>query len=176
MCTVHLNELTCLFSNEIYSHSWLDKSVRVRECMCCFTCVCHAHFGLCKLRRFAKHLPTQCFEGLSFLITPNFPTWLSYCFYFFFFFPLSSPLCSLGVCALKCWWVAPVRWAHAPRVLHGDLSKLSGRAQEFVEHGARLCQPDSIHVCDGTEKENVKILTFLESEGLIKPLAKYENW
>lgn len=70
----------------------------------------------------------------------------------------------------------PVRWAHAPRVLHGDLAKLSGRAQEFVEQGVRLCQPDSLHICDGTEKENSKILNFLESEGVIKPLTKYENW
>ncbi|KAJ6653084.1 hypothetical protein lerEdw1_010170 [Lerista edwardsae] len=69
----------------------------------------------------------------------------------------------------------PVRWAHAPRVIHGDLSKLSGRVQEFVEHGTRLCQPDSIHICDGTEKENGKILNLLESDGVIKSLTKYEN-
>ncbi|XP_066483729.1 phosphoenolpyruvate carboxykinase [GTP], mitochondrial [Tiliqua scincoides] len=81
----------------------------------------------------------------------------------------------LGACSLRCWSAVPVRWAHAPRVIHGDLGKLSGRVQEFVENGVRLCQPDSIHVCDGTEKENGKILNLLESEGVIKSLTKYEN-
>ncbi|XP_070810721.1 LOW QUALITY PROTEIN: phosphoenolpyruvate carboxykinase [GTP], mitochondrial [Pituophis catenifer annectens] len=80
-----------------------------------------------------------------------------------------------GAFSLRRWSAVPVRWAHAPRVLHGDLAKLSGRAQEFVEQGVRLCQPDSLHICDGTEKENTKILNFLESEGVIKPLTKYEN-
>ncbi|XP_053119147.1 phosphoenolpyruvate carboxykinase [GTP], mitochondrial [Hemicordylus capensis] len=81
----------------------------------------------------------------------------------------------LGASSLRCWSAAPVRWAHAPRVVHGDLGKLSGRVQEFVDHGVRLCQPANIHICDGTEKENGKILNFLESEGVIKPLVKYEN-
>uniref|UniRef100_A0ACB8EX55 Protein kinase C (PKC)-like Pck2 n=1 Tax=Sphaerodactylus townsendi TaxID=933632 RepID=A0ACB8EX55_9SAUR len=81
----------------------------------------------------------------------------------------------LGVSSLKCWSSAPVRWAHAPRVIHGDLGKLSRPVQEFVEHGVRLCQPENIHICDGTEKENGKILNLLESEGVIKALTKYEN-
>ncbi|XP_015268990.1 PREDICTED: phosphoenolpyruvate carboxykinase [GTP], mitochondrial [Gekko japonicus] len=88
---------------------------------------------------------------------------------------LYTRILGLGASSLKCWSAVPVRWAHAPRVVHGELSKLSRSVQAFVEHGAQLCQPENVHICDGTEKENVKILNLLESEGVIKPLTKYEN-
>ena len=39
-----------------------------------------------------------------------------------------------------------------------------------------LCQPDALHICDGSEEENRAVLTQLEEQGLIKKLRKYENW
>lgn len=63
-----------------------------------------------------------------------------------------------------------------PRVLQGDLSTLSPAVKEFLDANVSLCQPDSIHICDGLDEENRTILTQLEEQGLIKKLSKYENW
>lgn len=60
-------------------------------------------------------------------------------------------------------------------VLSGDLGQLPAGVQDFVERSARLCQPESIHICDGTEAENTAILTLLEQQGLIRKLPKYNN-
>ncbi|XP_058487034.1 phosphoenolpyruvate carboxykinase, cytosolic [GTP] [Solea solea] len=62
-----------------------------------------------------------------------------------------------------------------PRVLQGDLSTLSPAIREFVEANVTLCQPESVHICDGSDEENHAILTQLEEQGLIKKLSKYEN-
>ncbi|KAB0390509.1 hypothetical protein E2I00_017491, partial [Balaenoptera physalus] len=61
------------------------------------------------------------------------------------------------------------------RVLSGDLGQLPARVRDFVENSARLCQPESIHICDGTEAENTATLTLLEQQGLIRKLPKYNN-
>lgn len=62
------------------------------------------------------------------------------------------------------------------RILQGDLSALSPAVRDFVEANAILCQPDSLHICDGSDEENRAILTQLEEQGMIKKLTKYENW
>lgn len=62
------------------------------------------------------------------------------------------------------------------RILQGDLSALSPAVKEFVDANVSLCQPDSLHICDGSEEENRAILTQLEEQGMIKKLSKYENW
>lgn len=64
----------------------------------------------------------------------------------------------------------------SPRLLQGDLSALSPAVKEFVEANISLCQPDFLHICDGSEEENRAILTQLEEQGMIKKLKKYENW
>lgn len=63
-----------------------------------------------------------------------------------------------------------------PRILQGDLNTLSPAVREFVEANVTLCQPDSVHICDGSDEENLAILTQLEEQGMIKKLTKYENW
>lgn len=68
------------------------------------------------------------------------------------------------------------RSQNGPRVLQGDLSALSPAVKEFVETSVSLCQPESIHICDGSDEENQSILTQLEEQGMIKKLSKYENW
>uniref|UniRef100_A0A3P9CJZ4 Phosphoenolpyruvate carboxykinase, cytosolic [GTP] n=1 Tax=Maylandia zebra TaxID=106582 RepID=A0A3P9CJZ4_9CICH len=62
-----------------------------------------------------------------------------------------------------------------PRILQGDLSALSPAVREFLETNMTLCQPESIHICDGSDEENLAILTQLEEQGMIKKLTKYEN-
>ncbi|TNN37769.1 Phosphoenolpyruvate carboxykinase, cytosolic [GTP] [Liparis tanakae] len=62
-----------------------------------------------------------------------------------------------------------------PRVLRGDLGALSAAVKEFVDANVSLCQPDFLHICDGSAEENEAILTQLEEQGTIKKLRKYEN-
>ncbi|KAL4655746.1 phosphoenolpyruvate carboxykinase, cytosolic-like [Arapaima gigas] len=61
------------------------------------------------------------------------------------------------------------------RVLQGDLSSLSSSLWEFIESSVTLCQPDALHICDGSEEENRAILALLEEQKIIKKLPKYEN-
>jgi len=53
-----------------------------------------------------------------------------------------------------------------------NLPKLVG---EYVLKKASLCQPDSLHICDGSEEESKLMINILLSEGAIKRLTKYEN-
>ncbi|KAM9527266.1 phosphoenolpyruvate carboxykinase, cytosolic [GTP] [Guaruba guarouba] len=62
-----------------------------------------------------------------------------------------------------------------PRVVQGDLESLPPEARNFIESNAKLCQPESIHICDGSEEENKKILDIMVEQGMIKKLSKYEN-
>ncbi|KAJ8259226.1 hypothetical protein COCON_G00182380 [Conger conger] len=61
------------------------------------------------------------------------------------------------------------------RVLQGDLDALSPALREFIESSATLCQPEALHICDGSEEESATILAQLEEQGLIKRLPKYHN-
>lgn len=63
-----------------------------------------------------------------------------------------------------------------PKVIQGDLESLPPQVREFIESNAKLCQPESIHICDGSEEENKKILDIMVEQGMIKKLSKYENW
>ncbi|XP_017568351.1 phosphoenolpyruvate carboxykinase, cytosolic [GTP] [Pygocentrus nattereri] len=62
-----------------------------------------------------------------------------------------------------------------PRVLQGDLGSLSPSLREFIESSLSLCQPDALHICDGSEEENSALLDHLQEQGVIKKLKKYEN-
>ncbi|NXI10782.1 PCKGC protein, partial [Irena cyanogastra] len=62
-----------------------------------------------------------------------------------------------------------------PKVVQGDLESLSPEARDFIETNAKLCQPECIHICDGSEEENRKILDIMVEQGMIKKLNKYEN-
>uniref|UniRef100_A0AAQ4QR29 Phosphoenolpyruvate carboxykinase, cytosolic [GTP] n=1 Tax=Gasterosteus aculeatus aculeatus TaxID=481459 RepID=A0AAQ4QR29_GASAC len=62
-----------------------------------------------------------------------------------------------------------------PRVLQGDLGALGVDLKEFVDTNVSLCQPDFLHICDGSDEENKAILTQLEEQGMMKKLSKYEN-
>ncbi|NWV72142.1 PCKGC protein, partial [Malurus elegans] len=62
-----------------------------------------------------------------------------------------------------------------PKVVQGDLESLSPEARDFIETNAKLCQPECIHICDGSEEENKKILDIMVEQGMVKKLNKYEN-
>lgn len=64
----------------------------------------------------------------------------------------------------------------SPRLLQGDLQALNPAVRKFVESSIALCQPDSLHICDGSDEENQAILSQLEEQGMIKKLQKYDNW
>lgn len=56
-----------------------------------------------------------------------------------------------------------------------NLNKLPRKLKEYVEEKARICQPDAIHLCDGSETENLGLLRLLEKEGRIQKLDHMEN-
>ncbi|NXV76754.1 PCKGC protein, partial [Atlantisia rogersi] len=62
-----------------------------------------------------------------------------------------------------------------PKVVQGDLQSLLPEVRDFIESNAKLCQPECIHICDGSEEENKKILDIMVEQGMIKKLSKYEN-
>ncbi|KFP33002.1 Phosphoenolpyruvate carboxykinase, cytosolic [GTP] [Colius striatus] len=62
-----------------------------------------------------------------------------------------------------------------PKVVQGDLQSLPPEVRNFIETNAKLCQPESIHICDGSEEENKKMLDIMVEQGMIRKLRKYEN-
>uniref|UniRef100_UPI00358EBD6A phosphoenolpyruvate carboxykinase, cytosolic [GTP] isoform X1 n=2 Tax=Myxine glutinosa TaxID=7769 RepID=UPI00358EBD6A len=63
------------------------------------------------------------------------------------------------------------------RGLHSMLnSKLPNlELAEFVAASTRLCRPESVHVCDGSERENATLLALMQEQGVLRPLEKYHN-
>lgn len=61
-------------------------------------------------------------------------------------------------------------------VIYGDINKLAPAVKSFVEETAKVTQPDNIHVCDGSEKENILLLYLLQRDNVVTKLHKYENW
>lgn len=61
------------------------------------------------------------------------------------------------------------------RVIYGDLNRLPHKVRNYVEENARLCRPDTLHICDGSERENELLTYMLQKDGILKQLTKYEN-
>lgn len=55
------------------------------------------------------------------------------------------------------------------------MKDLSPKIRTFVEENVELCQPERIHICDGTDTENKHLLSLLQQQGTIIPLPKYKN-
>ena len=53
---------------------------------------------------------------------------------------------------------------------------LSPKVRSYIEECVKLCQPDDVYVCDGSEAENTQLIKLLEKKGTIEPLTKYINW
>lgn len=60
-------------------------------------------------------------------------------------------------------------------IIKGDLGALSPKVRAYVEESVMLCQPESIHICDGGNREYQMLLRLLQNQGTIVPLPKYEN-
>lgn len=61
-------------------------------------------------------------------------------------------------------------------LINNDITKLNSKVRKFVDEKVRQCQPDEVHICDGSEKENNYLLGIMERQGMIERLTKYENW
>ncbi|XP_050396702.1 phosphoenolpyruvate carboxykinase, cytosolic [GTP] [Patella vulgata] len=61
------------------------------------------------------------------------------------------------------------------RVIYGDIGLLPENVQSYVEENVRLCRPDNVHICDGSERENDLLTYVLQKDGILKKLPKYEN-
>ncbi|XP_032243540.1 phosphoenolpyruvate carboxykinase, cytosolic [GTP] isoform X2 [Phoca vitulina] len=61
------------------------------------------------------------------------------------------------------------------KVIQGTLDSLPQAVRAFLESNVRLCQPEHIHICDGSEGENQQLLDQMEGEGMIKRLQKLDN-
>lgn len=48
--------------------------------------------------------------------------------------------------------------------------------KSFVEKNVALCQPENVHICDGSEAENQKLISVMVKLGTLEPLPKYKNW
>ena len=60
-------------------------------------------------------------------------------------------------------------------VVHGNLDALAPKVRQFIIECADLCTPSKIHICDGTEEENMKMKKELQDNETIKPLTAYED-
>uniref|UniRef100_A0A1B0A7D8 Phosphoenolpyruvate carboxykinase [GTP] n=1 Tax=Glossina pallidipes TaxID=7398 RepID=A0A1B0A7D8_GLOPL len=60
-------------------------------------------------------------------------------------------------------------------VSYGSVNRLTPGVKAFVEDAVALCQPDQVHICDGSEMENKMLLKLMVEKGTIMPLPKYEN-
>ena len=54
--------------------------------------------------------------------------------------------------------------------------KLPKSVQDFVDEKAKICQPDSIYVCNGSEEEYQRLLKILQDSGMIQKLEHMKNW
>lgn len=57
-----------------------------------------------------------------------------------------------------------------------DFNILPPLIREYVHEKIRLCQPANVHICDGSEEENQKLIEAMENAGVIRRLRKYKNW
>lgn len=57
-----------------------------------------------------------------------------------------------------------------------NMTKFPVCLQEFIEEKARICKPDQIHICDGSEEEYTTFLEMLRENGSIQKLDGMENW
>jgi len=63
----------------------------------------------------------------------------------------------------------------AVNVVNGKFDNLPKIVQDYIHEKSAICQPDNIHICDGTEQENQQFLEEMVKAGEIKKLPKYDN-
>jgi len=50
------------------------------------------------------------------------------------------------------------------------------QVRAYIQETTSLCEPQNIHICDGTETENSLLLRLMVQQGTIQALPKYDNW
>lgn len=98
---------------------------------------------------------------------------------FLFVFSVSLNLCrSSNYATSKCATTNNVGLYNHIRgfpVTKGELGALSPKVRAFIEESVLLCQPETIHICDGSNREYMQLLRLLQTQGTIIALPKYEN-
>ncbi|XP_055853807.1 phosphoenolpyruvate carboxykinase [GTP]-like [Episyrphus balteatus] len=56
-----------------------------------------------------------------------------------------------------------------------SLTELPPNAAAFIKNTEEMCQPDKVHICDGSNIENRMLTERLVAQGTLSPLKKYEN-
>ncbi|XP_072947946.1 phosphoenolpyruvate carboxykinase [GTP]-like isoform X3 [Epargyreus clarus] len=56
-----------------------------------------------------------------------------------------------------------------------QLATLTPKVRAFVERSVALCEPEHVHVCDGSEAEASALLQLMQQQGTLRQLPKYEN-
>lgn len=64
---------------------------------------------------------------------------------------------------------------HGISVTNGKFESLSEKVQKFVADNAALCQPDNVHICDGSEAEAANLTNILVKNGTAHKLDKLDN-
>jgi len=60
-------------------------------------------------------------------------------------------------------------------IVNGKFDNLPKIVQDYIKEKSEICQPDAIHICDGSEAENVKFIDEMVKAGELKKLPKYDN-
>ncbi|KAH8384566.1 hypothetical protein KR093_001378, partial [Drosophila rubida] len=60
-------------------------------------------------------------------------------------------------------------------VHYGDAASLTPAARDYVDTCVDLCQPERVHICDGSEAESKLLQSLMLKQGTIVPLPKYDN-
>lgn len=64
--------------------------------------------------------------------------------------------------------------AGVPIISHINIP-LAPKVRSYIEECVKLCQPDDVYVCDGSEAENNHLIKLLVKKGTIEALPKYFN-
>lgn len=62
-----------------------------------------------------------------------------------------------------------------PDIVNGNFDALPSKVKEYIIEKQKLCLPDAIHICDGSEAENKEFLLEMQAAGEIKPVPKLDN-
>jgi len=61
-------------------------------------------------------------------------------------------------------------------VTYGKFDTLPSKVQKFVVEKSELCDPEFLHICDGSEEESKSLADLLVKNGMAQKLDKMDNW
>jgi phosphoenolpyruvate carboxykinase (GTP) len=56
------------------------------------------------------------------------------------------------------------------------VESFSPQLQAFIREKQALCQPENIHICDGSQEENEYMVNQMIESKMMKRLPLYEDW